>query len=142
MLALLRWAEAGVLRLSEPLVPLAGVVPWQALPERLLGRRGIWNRHSAVLTPVSEHHLTGILGSVPHCPRGVGAQYIAETIGDLNLTIGTQQSPILLRLPVQHDCIVGIRLVERDDHAGAVFLQVLGDFHPLVVRIKRRSRAK
>jgi len=57
---------------------------------------------------------------------GIGAEHIAEPIGDPDLTIGPQQSPIVFRLPVQPDGIVGVVLIERGHHAGAVFPQILG----------------
>jgi len=72
---------------------------------------------------------------------GIGAEHIAEPIGDPDLTIGAQQSPIVFRLPVQPDGIVGVVLIERGHHAGAVFPQILGDFHRLTLPVNGRLRA-
>jgi len=58
---------------------------------------------SCVLSPVSHYQLAGILGGVAYGMGSAGAEYIAEPIGDLDLTIGAQESSIVFRLTVQHD---------------------------------------
>jgi hypothetical protein len=57
---------------------------------------------SCVLSPVSHYQLSGIIGAVAY-GMGGGAEYIAEPIGNLDLTIGAQESSIVFRLTVQHD---------------------------------------
>jgi len=94
-----------------------------------------------VLGPVSHDQLAGILGGVAYGVGSAGAEHIAEPIGDLDLTIAAQESAIVFRLAVQHDAVVGVVLIERDQHTRAVFLQILGDFHRLIVRVNGRLRA-
>src|SRR5581483_2482807 len=85
--------------------------------------------------------LASILGCVAHRPGGTGTEHIAQAIGYLDLAVSAQEAAVLFGLSVQHHGVVRRRLVQGDSHAGAVFLQVLGDFHSFIVRIDRGARS-
>ncbi len=48
-----------------------------------------------MLSPVSHYQLSAILGGVAYGMGSAGAGDIAEPIGDLDLTIGAQESSIV-----------------------------------------------
>ena len=113
------------------------------------GRRGRSRRlgcgrflrvHPAMLLPVREDQLARVFRGIAHGVRGARAQHVARLVGHLHLAIAAQQATILLRLTIQHDRVIGIRLVQRHGH-GAVLLQIFSHFHALVVRIDRRARS-
>jgi hypothetical protein len=43
---------------------------------------------------------------------GIGAQHVAEAVGNLNLAIASEQATILFRLAIQQDGVVGGGLIQ------------------------------
>src|SRR5581483_3961166 len=72
----------------------------------------------------------------------VSAEDVAAFVGNFDLTIAAQQAAVLLRLAVEQNGVVGVCLVQSHDHAGAVLLQVFGDFHALVVGVDSGFRSE
>src|SRR5882762_10233209 len=88
-----------------------------------------------MLRPVGNDQIASVFGGAVYRPGGAGTEQIAGAIGNLNLAVGSQQSALLFRFAIQHHRVVGGGLVQGDGDAGAVFLQVLINFHALIVSV-------
>lgn len=97
--------------------------------------RGRSCRHAAVRLPVRGDELARIFRGVADCMRCTRPQDVSGAVRNFNLAVAAQKAPVLLRLPVEQDRVIRIRLIERDDNAGAVFLQVFCDLHALIMGV-------
>lgn len=90
--------------------------------------------------PVRADELARIFRGVRDCVRCARPQNVSGAVGNFHLAVAAEKAPVLLRLAVEQDRVIRIRLIERDNNAGAVFLQVFCDLDALVMSVDGGSR--